>query len=90
MTDRNVYALNTTSGVVSQVDADFLSHPTLGKDLIEVDNPNVCISCGDQPDEVTTTDGDVIDLRSVEDQMTDAEQDELLSLSEPEPNEGEK
>lgn len=90
MTQRNVYALNTKSGVVSQVDADFLSHPTLGKNLVEIETPDACIACGDQPGQVTTTDGDVIELQAAEEQETDAEQDEAFTLSEPDLNEGEK
>lgn len=62
MTDQNVYALNTVSGIVAKVDAELLEHPTFGKNLIEVDNPDACIECGGQPDSVTTSEGDHIDL----------------------------
>lgn len=87
MTDRNVYALNTVSGTVAKVDAELLTHPTLGKNLIEVDGPDVCIDCGQQPDAVTTIEGESISLVAY-DGVEDT--DELLDTDEPEPNEGEK
>jgi hypothetical protein len=62
MSDQNVYALNTVSGVVTKVDSAFLDHPTLGAGLVEVEDPNVCIDCGEQPGAVTTTKGELIDL----------------------------
>lgn len=85
MTEQNVYALNTVSGIVAKVDAELLDHPTFGKHLIEVENPNACIGCGDQPDEVTTTEGETIDLATHE----SAEEFDY-ELDAPEPNEGEK
>lgn len=80
MTDRNVYALNTVSGTVAKVDAELLIHPTFGKHLIEVDNPDACIECGDQPDEVTTTEGETIALVA----------DDQLDTDEPKPEKGKK
>lgn len=64
MATNDVYALNTLNGVVQKIRPALLSHPTLGKHLVEVDSPDVCIACGEQPDEVTTVDGEVIDLTS--------------------------
>lgn len=87
MTDRNVYALNTVSGTVAKVDAELLTHPTFGKNLVEVENPDVCIECGDQPDAVITTEGEEIVIGEY-DGVEDT--DELLDTDEPEPNEGEK
>ena len=66
MSDRIIYALNTTSGVVTKLDADLLAHPVLGKDYVEVDEPDSCISCGVQPTEVTTVHGDDIVLAKQE------------------------
>ncbi len=80
MTDRNVYALNTVSGTVAKVDAELLTHPTFGKHLIEVENPDACIECGDQPDEVTTTEGETIALVA----------DDQLDTDEPKPEKGKK
>lgn len=85
MTEQNVYALNTVSGTVAKVDAELLGHPTFSKVLIEVEDPNACIECGDQPDEVTTTEGETIDLATHE----SAEEFDH-ELDAPEPNEGEK
>lgn len=85
MTEQNVYALNTVSGTVAKVDAELLDHPTFGKHLIEVESPDVCIECGDQPDEVTTTEGETIDL------VTHESAEEFdHELDAPELNEGEK
>lgn len=75
MPEKEVYALNTVSGVVSLVNRSFLDHPTYRDHLIEVESPDACISCGDQPDEVTTTDGYVIDLRDDELEDYDEESD---------------
>lgn len=80
MTDRNVYALNTVSGTVAKVDAELLTHPTFGKHLVEVENPDACIECGDQPDEVTTTEGETIALVA----------DDQLDTDEPKPEKGKK
>ena len=59
---------------------------TEGEEQCHID-PDVCIECGDQPDAVTTTEGDTIDLLEY-DGVEDT--DELLDTDEPEPNEGEK
>lgn len=66
MSDPNVYALNTVSNVVSKVNAELLAHPVLGKNLVQVEDPSVCISCGDQPESVVTLDGEHIDLTNAE------------------------
>lgn len=58
MSDQIVYALNTVSNKVSKIDADLLKHPTFKSFLIEVDEPDACIGCGEQPETVTTVDGD--------------------------------
>lgn len=63
MSDQIKYALNKVSGVVERIDADLLAHPVLGANLIEVDEPDSCISCGIQPTEVTTKGGDEIILK---------------------------
>ena len=62
MSDRSTYALNTISRVVSKIDADLLDHPVLGANLVEVDEPDTCISCGVQPTQVTTTKGEEVVL----------------------------
>lgn len=62
MAEKQVYALNIVSEIVTLIDRRLLDHPTFGKNLIEVDTPDECISCGDQPKEVTTTQGEVIAL----------------------------
>ena len=80
MTDRIVYALNTVSGTVAKVDAELLTHPTFGKHLIEVENPDACIECGDQPDEVTTIEGETVALVA----------DDQLDTDEPKPEKGKK
>ena len=80
MTDRIVYALNTVSGTVAKVDAELLTHPTFGKHLIEVESPDACIECGDQPDEVTTIEGETVALVA----------DDQLDTDEPKPEKGKK
>lgn len=62
MAQSDVYALNTVSGVVQKIRPALLAHPTIGKNLVQVDSPDACIECGDQPDSVTTAAGEVIDL----------------------------
>ena len=64
MTDRNVYALNLVSGKVAKVDGDLLKHPVLGKNLMEVETPNVCITCGEQPKSVVTVEGETLDIQA--------------------------
>lgn len=66
MSDRNVYALNTVSNVVAKVDPRLLEHPTLGRNLVQVEDPDVCIPCGFTPKNVTTIDGQEIDLTPAE------------------------
>ena len=56
------YALNKLSNVVSKIDPDLLAHPVIGQNLVEVDEPDACIGCGEQPTEVTTTAGEEIVL----------------------------
>lgn len=87
MTDRNVYALNTVSNTVAKVDAELLKHPTFSKTLIEVENPDACIECGEQPDDAVAVTGEAFDLRRY-DEPEDTE--EMLDTDEPEPFEGEK
>ena len=82
MTTEKAWALNTLNGVVSEVDPEFLKHPTLGANLVEVNEPSVCIGCGDQPDTVVTTEGDEIVIGEY-DGVEDT--DELLGGDEPEP-----
>lgn len=53
MSEKMIYALNTVSDRVVQILASTLDHPVLGKNYIQVENPDVCIGCGVQPDEVT-------------------------------------
>lgn len=74
MAVNDVYALNTVSGVVEKIRPELLSHPTIGANLIQVETPDACIACGDQPDSVVTTDGEVIDL--TEDDFEDYPEEE--------------
>ena len=59
---KEIYALNTISGVVAKISPRVLNHPVLGVNYVEVENPDACIECGEQPDSVTTAEGEVIDL----------------------------
>lgn len=56
MSEKMIYALNTVSGRVVEIRESALGHPTFGKNYIQVENPDVCIGCGVQPDEVTPVD----------------------------------
>jgi hypothetical protein len=61
MSNKNIYALNKISGIVAQINSKLLDHPVLGKNLVQVDEPGVCITCGDQPDKVNSISGKSIE-----------------------------